>query len=134
MLKTCTNVTIASLALVCGDILPQRRMPLNLLKSLLKNLVLQRNRKTLKKQLIEKHKRAYSLEQLRAWSHMIRLKTHNSLDRAPDKPFFRGYKRCNADDSQSPSGKVPESKRHAVSTAISPGKKLNMRSESINQL
>ena len=82
-------------------------------------------------ELQEKHKGTYTPEQLRAWAHMIRLKTHDSLETPPDKPFFRGHKRKAVVDSQSPSGKVPESKRPA---AISPGKKLNMRSELINQL
>ena len=55
-----------------------------------------------------------SPEQLRAWSHMVKLKTHDSLDVPPDKPFFRGHK-CS---SQSPSGNTPERKRFASSISI----------------
>lgn len=61
---------------------------------------------------------------------MIQLKTHDSLDDPPDKPFFRGNKHRNTD---SPSRRPPESKRQPASV-VSPGKKFNMRSELINQL
>jgi len=76
-------------------------------------------------ELQKKHEGAYSPEQLRAWSHMIRLKTHHSFDAPPDKPSFRGYKH-RSEASNSPSGKCPETKRHAAAIVISPGKKLNM--------
>lgn len=80
--------------------------------------------------LQKKHKGRYSPEQLRAWSYMIQLKTHDSLDDPPNKPFFRGNKRRNAD---SPSRRPLESKRQPPSV-VSPGKKFNMRSELMNQL
>lgn len=80
-------------------------------------------------QLLKKHKGKYTPEQLRAWSHMIRLKTHDSLDIAPDKPFFRGSKREGSTLSDDPA-----SKRERVSAGVSPGRKVNIRSELINQL
>ena len=79
-----------------------------------------------------KHKGKYSPEQLRAWSHMIRLKTHDSHDEPPDKPFFNGRKRC----INCPSRSTPEKKRLATSSgnSMSPGRKVNIRSELIDQL
>ena len=86
-------------------------------------------------ELQKKHKGTYSPEQLRAWSHMIRLKTHDSLEKPPDKPFFKGRKRHTSTSKElhSPTGKAPESKRVAMSTAVSPGRKVNIRSELIDQ-
>lgn len=84
-------------------------------------------------QLQEKHKGKYKPEQLRAWSHMIRLKTHDSLNEPPDKPFFRGRKR-QVGEIQSPSGKAPANKRLCAPPAVSPGRKVNIRSELIDQL
>ena len=79
-------------------------------------------------QLQKKHKGKYTPDQLRAWSHMIRLKTHDSLEVAPDKPFFRGRKREGSTLSDNPVSK------RASSTGFSPGRKVNIRSELINQL
>ena len=42
--------------------------------------------------LDERHKGAYTPEQLRAWAHLIHMDKHNSFESPPDKPFFRGYK------------------------------------------
>ena len=69
-------------------------------------------------QLEEKHAGTYTPEQLRAWAHMVQLKKHDSLDIPPKKPFFGTKKPTSA----------------TVSTCISPGKKINMRSELIDQL
>ena len=79
--------------------------------------------------LTEKHKGAYSPEQLRAWAHLIQMNMHDSLDEPPDKPFFRGRKR------HVPPGetKTPERKRK-ISDAVSPGRKMSMRTELIDQL
>ena len=88
------------------------------------------------KQLQKKHEGIYTPEQLRTWAHMVRLKTHDSLEEPPDKPFFRGRKRPTTTrmETNSPSGKAPESKRAAHTSAVSPGRKVNIRSELINQL
>ena len=37
--------------------------------------------------LKEKHEGKFRSEQLHTWAHMIYLKTHDSLDNPPDKPF-----------------------------------------------
>lgn len=65
------------------------------------------------------HAEKYSPEQLQAWAHMIQMKRHESYD-LPDKPFFGKSRR-----------RVLES---TEATSISPGKRLNMRSECIDQL
>ena len=76
-------------------------------------------------ELQKKHKGSYSPEQLRAWSHMVRLKTHDSLNEPPDKPFFKGRKRP-TDNSP------PDNKR--LATSASPSRKVNIGSELIDQL
>ena len=70
--------------------------------------------------LKEKHEEKYTPKQFQAWAHMIQMKKYESYENPPDKPFF---------------GK---SRKKALSTAteaaISPGKRLSMRSECIDQL
>ena len=39
-------------------------------------------------QLKERHEGKFNTEQLHTWAHMLYLKTHDSLDNPPDKPFF----------------------------------------------
>ena len=65
--------------------------------------------------LKEKHSTKYTPEQLNVWAHMIHTKKHESYDYPPDKPFF---------------GKS----RKPSSECLSPGKRINMRSECIDQL
>ena len=69
-------------------------------------------------ELTKKHADTYTPEQLHAWAYMIQMKKHSSYDLAPSKPFFgkRG---------------VP-STTHA--TALSPQRRINIRSECIQQL
>lgn len=84
-------------------------------------------------ELRKKYKNTYSPEQLRTWSYMMKIGSHDTLDEPPEKPYFVGYKR-RAKATYSPSGKSPESKRLALSTTVSPGRKVNVRSELIDQL
>ena len=91
--------------------------------------------------LEEKHAEKHSIEQLRTWANLIQLKKHSSLDIPPDYPFFRGRKktsRDNTDSESSADAKVsPSSKGSDVnSTApgVSPGKRLGMRSQCLDQL
>ena len=63
---------------------------------------------------------SYTPEQLRAWAHMIHLKKHASYDAPPNKPFFRS-KKGTSDSSSSV-------------CVQSPGKRINMRSQCIDQL
>ena len=83
-------------------------------------------------QLQEKHKGKFSPEQLRTWAHLVQMGKHGSTEEPPDKPFFRGQKRS-ADSRPKTAGGTPESKKHAP-TAISPCRKVNLRSELIEQL
>ena len=83
-------------------------------------------------QLREKHKGKFTAEQLRTWAHLVQMGKHSSLEDPPDKPFFRGHKRS-ADSRPSAAGGTPESKKRAT-TAISPCRKVNLRSELIEQL
>ena len=78
-----------------------------------------------------KHKSEYSPEQLRAWAHLLQMEKHDSLDTPPDKPFFRGHKRQVPPDSDA---NTPERKKNPVSAAISPCRKMSMRTELIGQL
>ena len=58
---------------------------------------------------------------------MIYLKTHDSLDNQPDKPFFT--RKRSAESAQSVVSKKP-----TAIGGISPGKRVNIRSELIDQL
>ena len=73
------------------------------------------------KKLEEKHAGTYDDTRLRAWAHMVHLGTHQSLEFAPDKPFFR-------------TGKKTSSTTMSVATGLSPSKRLNLRSQCIEQL
>ena len=75
--------------------------------------------------LRDKHNEKYSPEQLRAWSHLLEMEKHDSYEEPPDKPFFRGMK--SSATNPSPGNKL-------TPVGISPGKKVNMRSELIDQL
>ena len=67
----------------------------------------------------KKHGDTYSPEQCRVWALLIQMGKHESYDCAPDKLFFKNKKR-----------RVSE----AASSSASPGKRLQMRSECIEQL
>ena len=67
--------------------------------------------------LTSKHSADYTKEQIRSWAIMIQMNSHSSYDEAPKKRFFNtGKKAC------------------ASTVGVSPGKRLNMRSECIDQL
>jgi len=70
--------------------------------------------------LQKKHACKFSPEQFRAWAHMIQLKKHESYDVPPSKPFFGRGKGKHLKDTPS--------------VGISPGKRINLRTECINQL
>ena len=70
--------------------------------------------------LQKKHACKFSPEQFRAWAHMIQLKKHESYNVPPSKPFFGQDKGKHLKDTPS--------------VGISPGKRINLRTECINQL
>ena len=72
--------------------------------------------------LVKQHGEKYTKEQTRAWAVLIQMGKHESYDSPPDKHFFTVNKKAEAGASAS---SVP---------GISPGKRLNMRSECIDQL
>lgn len=84
---------------------------------------------TIFSKLKEKHEGKYKTEQLHTWAHMIYLKTHDSLDNPPDKPFFT-RKRSVVQENIQPT--VP--KKPTSGGSISPGRRVNIRSELIDQL
>ena len=67
--------------------------------------------------LRENHKGKFSDEQLRSWAHMYVMKKHDSLEIPPDKPFWK-------------TPKTPSSN----STPVSPGKRINLRGQCVDQL
>ena len=76
--------------------------------------------------LKERHGEKFSTEQLTMWAHVILIGKHSSRDIPPDQPFFReSHKKT----STSSSASSPSS-----SVAVSPGKRVSLRSECINQL
>ena len=81
----------------------------------------------IRKILQEKHEAGYSPQQLQTWANLIQMKKHSSLDDPPNHPFFKGYKKRNKGDSTPP-------KPATVSAGVSPGKRLSMRTELIDQL
>ena len=68
--------------------------------------------------LQEKHSGMYTDQQLRSWAHLIQMKKHSSYDEPPDKPFF-----CPIHKSTS-----------TPASAVSPGKRINMRGQCVDQL
>ena len=64
-----------------------------------------------------KHGEKYTPVQLNCWAHMIHTHKHESLDNPPNKSFF---------GKRNPSG--------AGTSSVSPGKRISLRSECINQL
>ena len=80
--------------------------------------------------LKEKHKKDFSIEQLNTWAHLIHIGKHTSHETPPDLPFFRGIHRNKASSSSS----VATSLATDASMAVSPGKRVSLRSECINQL
>lgn len=81
-------------------------------------------------QLKEKHEGMYKTEQLNTWAHMLYLKTHDSFDNPPNKPFFRKRPVPLENTSTQPA----VSKRLIDSGSLSPSRRVNMRSELIDQL
>jgi len=83
--------------------------------------------------LQDKHKHHYTPEQLRAWAHLVQMGKHVSLQEPPDKPYFRGRKRTSSSVESNSSASTPERKKRAT-VAVSPGRKVTIRTELIDQL
>ena len=61
---------------------------------------------------------------------MLHIGTHDSTEHPPDKPFFRSSQRKRPNREEC--GSTPEPKK--VTVSHSPGRRVNMRSELIDQL
>ena len=71
--------------------------------------------------LVKKHGEKYTKEQTRAWAVLIQMGRHENYDSPPNKHFFTVNKKKTGASASSMPG-------------ASPGKRLNMRSECIDQL
>ena len=69
--------------------------------------------------LKEKHGDKYTPVQLNCWAHMIHTHKHDSMEEPPNKSFF---------------GKKMPSDAASTGGCVSPGKRISLRSECINQL
>ena len=79
---------------------------------------------SIEEELENKLNGTYSREQLRAWAHLIQMGKHDSLDLAPNKPFWR-----------TPSGNKGSPLPQSDSTvAVSPGKKIQLQGQLVDQL
>ena len=79
---------------------------------------------SIEEELENKHNGTYSREQLRAWAHLIQMGKHDSLDLAPNKPFWK-----------TPSGNKGSPLPQSDSTvAVSPGKKIQLQGQLFDQL
>ena len=72
-------------------------------------------------ELSEQHGNSYTTEQVRAWAHMLQMKKHDSYEEPPKKPFFKTA------EKGAPS-------KASVSDTMSPGKRIQYRSQCIDQL
>ena len=48
---------------------------------------------TIYKELMKKHEKYYTVEQLHAWAQLMQIKKHGSLDDPPDYPFLRAERK-----------------------------------------
>ena len=86
------------------------------------------------KDLREKHGTSFTTEQFSMWAHVIHIGKHSSREAPPDLPFFRqGHKKTTSPPSLEPSSSAGIA-TSSTSVAVSPGKRVSLRSECINQL
>ena len=86
--------------------------------------------------LREKHGEQFSTEQFHAWSQLVQLGKHASHDKPPDYPFFRTSKKKSihsAESSPSATATTP-TKSTAPAVGMSPGRRVNLRTECLQQL
>lgn len=88
--------------------------------------------------LRSKHGNLFTPEQFHAWAQMIQIGKHESREEPPNYPFFKGRKRkdtSHTDRSTSPSSSPkPQPSQCTAVTGISPGKRIHLRTELIEQL
>lgn len=74
-----------------------------------------------------------SVEQFNAWAHMIHTKKHGTYDVPPDLPYFTKSKKKGHEKKAGPV-ETDTSQSRPVNVGVSPGKRVNLRSECISQL
>lgn len=89
----------------------------------------------------EKHGKRFSSEQFHAWSQLIQLGKHVSYDEPPDYPFFSKGKKAklaertsNDEFSSTSTSAGTPTKATPPTVGISPGRRINLRTECIQQL
>ena len=91
----------------------------------------------------EKHGKIFSSEKLHAWSQLIQLGKHMSYDEAPNYLFFgtnrkreKSAEKASNGNGQSSMSTSPDIPRKATppTVGISPGRRINLRTECIQQL
>ena len=84
-------------------------------------------------QLKEKHGSKYKVKHLNAWAHLGK---HSSLDTPPNYPYFVGRKSAKTSASKDTESQSdpPTSSAKANPGTLSPGKRVHLRSECIDQL
>ena len=86
-------------------------------------------------ELDKKHHGKLSVEQLNAWAHLVQAGKYASLDLPPDMPFFKTGKKkaCNSTHSSVSGTTIPPP--HPTTThAVSPSRRVGLRTECIEQL
>lgn len=78
------------------------------------------------KELQEKHKTSYTVEQLNAWAHLLELGKHDSYETPPNLPYFR--------KSSDHSKKNKPQKPQPMEIRSSPSKRLGLHGDCIEQL
>ena len=91
------------------------------------------------KQIHDTHGSRYTPEQKRAWAHMIEMGKHDSITEAPRKRFFQSSEKS-SESSVPASSSTTSSKSSATisntapTLVASPGRRVSIRSECIDQL
>ena len=87
--------------------------------------------------LKKEHGSSFTPEQLHAWAHLIHIGKHESRTQPPDFPFFRGKsssKKVNVSKPGKPEEDSSAAGETPVSAAVSPGKRIALRTKCIEQL
>ena len=82
--------------------------------------------------LRSKHEGAYSEEQIRMWAHLIQMNKHTSYEEPPNKKFWKTSGSTGA--SQGTSGSKSSGLGSSKSVLDSPGKRVSLRGQCIDQL
>ena len=79
------------------------------------------------KDLKQRHGEAFTVEQFSMWAHVVHIGKHVSREAPPNLPFFRRHKSATPPSTSGLPGT-------SSTEAVSPGKRISLRSECMNQL